>query len=221
MRSMLSGAIVVAMLLVAQVASAQFAPFGMADSQSRMTAGPGMSQPSGIPHLAGIPQPQPMPQAAGAAYATATDYPQPSSSPIVDPAVQLASAQEPLSDIGASCATGGCDVGCDLGGDCGCGESCGCGIGCGSSCGCCTAPVWAHRCGVFGEYLYLRPRNAEIVYAVPFNGPVTSPPDAAIQIIGFIDHDKITGKILNRFQMTRRTSVSGLCLIIQILQDGG
>lgn len=47
----------------------------------------------------------------------------------------------------------------------GCGAACG---GCGDCCDCC--PGWCHRINVFGEFLYLRPRNAEIAYAVPVNG---------------------------------------------------
>lgn len=59
-----------------------------------------------------------------------------------------------------------------------CGEpTCGCegngGCGCND---CCCCPGWCHRIQVFGEFLYLRPRNAEIAYAVgvdnvPTNGP--------------------------------------------------
>jgi hypothetical protein len=33
-------------------------------------------------------------------------------------------------------------------------------------------PVYAHRTSVFGEYLYIRPRNAEVAYALPIDGPV-------------------------------------------------
>jgi hypothetical protein len=41
---------------------------------------------------------------------------------------------------------------------------------CGSGCcdDCCSG--WCHRINVFGEFLYLRPRNAEIAYAVPIDG---------------------------------------------------
>jgi hypothetical protein len=48
--------------------------------------------------------------------------------------------------------------------------ACGCEGGYGGSCcdDCCSG--WCHRINVFGEFLYLRPRNAEIAYAVPFNG---------------------------------------------------
>lgn len=188
MRSKLTGAIAVAVLLVTQVASAQYANYGIADAATYVAAVPGMSQVPGSP------------QAPGVAYATATDYPQ--APPVVDSAVQLASAAQPLPDMGGSCATGACDMGgcdvggcdlggCDLGADCGCGQDCGCSIGCGTGCGCgcCETPIWAHRCGVFGEYLWIRPRNADITYAVPFNGPVTSPPDPAIQIgpVGMVD----------------------------------
>ncbi len=33
-------------------------------------------------------------------------------------------------------------------------------------------PVYVHRTGVFGEFLYMRPRNAEVAYALPIDGPV-------------------------------------------------
>jgi hypothetical protein len=65
-----------------------------------------------------------------------------------------------------------------------CGQGCGDGCGgcdscqpCGSACAC-RPPVWH----LFGEYLSLRPRNAEVAYAVPFNGPIGSPPAVPIQI---------------------------------------
>lgn len=33
-------------------------------------------------------------------------------------------------------------------------------------------PYWRHRTGIYGDFLYLRPRNAEVPYAVPIDGPV-------------------------------------------------
>ncbi len=49
-----------------------------------------------------------------------------------------------------------------------CGTSCGNACGCGSygACGCCESP-FRHRSGLFGEFLYLRPRDTEIALAVP------------------------------------------------------
>jgi hypothetical protein len=35
-----------------------------------------------------------------------------------------------------------------------------------------TTPFYAHRASVFGEFLYIRPRNAEVAYALPIDGPV-------------------------------------------------
>lgn len=43
---------------------------------------------------------------------------------------------------------------------------------CGDCCYPCSPPYWSHKTGVWGEYLYLRPRNAEVPYAVPIDGPV-------------------------------------------------
>ncbi|MBL9122241.1 MAG: hypothetical protein JNG90_01325 [Planctomycetaceae bacterium] len=37
---------------------------------------------------------------------------------------------------------------------------------------CCAPPYWRHQTSIWGEYLYLRPRNAEVPYAVPIDGPV-------------------------------------------------
>ncbi|HUT09555.1 MAG TPA: Lpg1974 family pore-forming outer membrane protein [Thermoguttaceae bacterium] len=47
------------------------------------------------------------------------------------------------------------------------------------------------RIGVFGEFLYMRPRNAEIVFAVPFDGPIAPPPAVPIQTgrAGVVDPD--------------------------------
>jgi hypothetical protein len=60
---------------------------------------------------------------------------------------------------------------CGSCGDCGgCGDSCG---GCGSGCGCCCPETpFAHRSGIFGEYLLLRPRDQEVAIAVPSQVPV-------------------------------------------------
>jgi hypothetical protein len=48
----------------------------------------------------------------------------------------------------------------------GCSDACGQGDCC---CDCCC-PGWCHRINIFGEFLYLRARNAEIAYAVPVDG---------------------------------------------------
>jgi hypothetical protein len=63
---------------------------------------------------------------------------------------------------------------------CGAGVSCGDGCGgCGGGCGgCCQG--WCHRVNVFGEFLYLRARNAEVAYAVPIDGGLL-PGDPVIQ----------------------------------------
>src|SRR5262245_49850213 len=36
---------------------------------------------------------------------------------------------------------------------------------------CCAAPFGC-KFGLFGEFMYLRPRNADINYATPFDGPI-------------------------------------------------
>jgi hypothetical protein len=73
------------------------------------------------------------------------------------------------------------DGNCAIDGDCGdnaCREACG---------SCCS--VSGLR--VFGDFLYLRPRNAEVVYAVPFDGPVVPPPAVPVQVgrIATVDPD--------------------------------
>jgi len=61
--------------------------------------------------------------------------------------------------------------------------------GCSSCCATklCAWPKWQF----FAEALYMRARDAEVVYGVPFNGPVTSPPDPPIQVgrTGVVDFD--------------------------------
>ena len=115
------------------------------------------------------------------------------------------------SDPAAGCSDVGCaDSGTNWGSVAGCGiepgiangsfggglfgNGCGtapCDGGCGGSCNlCCSMPVWQHRTGLFGEYLYLRPRDAEVAYAVPIDGPIVPPPAAnPIQVgsIGVVD----------------------------------
>jgi hypothetical protein len=74
----------------------------------------------------------------------------------------------------ASVSSGDCRS-CEVCSDGACGD-------CGS-CACC--PV-AAGCGrkwhLFGDFLYLRPRDAEVAYGVPIDGPVTQPDDAKFQI---------------------------------------
>ncbi len=56
---------------------------------------------------------------------------------------------------------------------------------------CCCGPMWRF----FGDYLYLRPRSAEVTYAVPFDGPVTPEGDVPVQVgrIGLVDPDYSSG----------------------------
>jgi len=61
--------------------------------------------------------------------------------------------------------------------------------------GCCEDYACGDRCGprwrIYGDFLYLRPRNAEVVYAVPFEGPITPPPAVPVQVgrIALVDPD--------------------------------
>lgn len=105
-----------------------------------------------------------------------------------DPVARSAAWQEPGDDETAGDGSL-LDSNYDCGEGCGCEGLCdSCGEGCpGVACGCTCAPSWQF----FGDFLCLRPRNAEVVYGVPFNGPVTSPPDVPIQIggLGLTDYD--------------------------------
>ncbi len=46
---------------------------------------------------------------------------------------------------------------------------------CSGDCGSCSGCGWCHKFAAFGEFLYLRARDAEVAYAVPVDGPVTDP----------------------------------------------
>jgi len=51
----------------------------------------------------------------------------------------------------------------------------------------CCAPCWRF----FGEFLYLRPRDAEVAFAVPIDGAIVPPPAVPIQVgpTGIVDPD--------------------------------
>ncbi|HVX59408.1 MAG TPA: Lpg1974 family pore-forming outer membrane protein [Pirellulales bacterium] len=68
---------------------------------------------------------------------------------------------------GGGCLTGNCTTGsCTTGR---CATNC---------CTECCEPFWAHRSGFFGEFMILRPRGADVAYALPRNGvdPATAVP---------------------------------------------
>lgn len=72
----------------------------------------------------------------------------------------------------------------------GCAGACSTGC-CGGGCG-----IWAHYTSVFSEFLYLRPRNADIAYAVPIDGPIVqAPANNPLQVgrIAVVDPDFETG----------------------------
>ncbi len=68
-------------------------------------------------------------------------------------------------------------------------------LDCGKAVSDCSQPFWAHRTGVFGEYLLLRPRDAEVAFAVPFNGAIFPPPNNPIQVgpVALVDPDYSSG----------------------------
>jgi hypothetical protein len=57
----------------------------------------------------------------------------------------------------------------------------------------CVSP-WAHRSGVFAEFLYLRSRDGEVAYAVPVDGAIVPPP-SAVQAgpVALVDQDYSPG----------------------------
>lgn len=59
--------------------------------------------------------------------------------------------------------------------------------GCGDYCGDCG---WSHRLNVFGEFLYLRARDAEVVYASEIDGPILAgAPGLQAGPLGIVDQD--------------------------------
>ena len=54
---------------------------------------------------------------------------------------------------------------------------------------------WCHCVSVWGEYLYLRPRNAEVAYGVPIDGAIIPSPVNPVQVgrIGMVDPDFSSG----------------------------
>src|SRR5262245_59204189 len=66
-----------------------------------------------------------------------------------------------------------------------------CGVSGCTSCEPCGG-LWAHTCTVYASALYLRPRNADVAYAVPIDGPITqNPPSNPLQVgpVGIVDPD--------------------------------
>lgn len=80
-----------------------------------------------------------------------------------------------ISDTGGGCVEADCgiepDCGIEAAASSGCGDS-GCGGGCGP----------ATQLRLYGEFLYLRSRNAEVAYAVPVDGPIAPTLGNGIQI---------------------------------------
>jgi len=74
---------------------------------------------------------------------------------------------------------------------------------------CCKPPHLA----LFGEFLYLRARDAEVAYGVPIDGPIVGPPtNFPIQIgrVGVVDHDHDAGfRVGARYYLDACSSVSG------------
>jgi hypothetical protein len=111
----------------------------------------------------------------------------PSAAPAAIPAEMpptLAAPLETSDDDGGQLWSDACD---------GVGDPCvgSCGTVCTNTCG-----LWSHRSSIHASVLYLRPRNLDVAYAVPIDGPVTSSPaNSPLQIggVGVVDHDYQSG----------------------------
>ncbi|MDA0660351.1 MAG: Lpg1974 family pore-forming outer membrane protein [Planctomycetota bacterium] len=131
-----------------------------------------------IPNSAGIRQPQ-RSQPVGVTMELSDEFPLVTSAGHEFP-VGTNDAFD-LSPGGGCAEIGSCQTGCGT-----CGP---CDVGIRGVDSCCP-PVWRHRSGAFGEYLYLRPREAEVVYAVPIDGPIfVQPGNNPIQVgpLGMVD----------------------------------
>ncbi len=61
---------------------------------------------------------------------------------------------------------------------------------CGMGCDSCDDCGWSNRWNVFGEFLYLRPRDAETAYATILNGPIVAgAPGVQVGRTGVLDYD--------------------------------
>jgi len=80
--------------------------------------------------------------------------------------------------------------------------------GCDSGCG----GGYCHCWSVFGEFLYMRPRDAEVAYAVPIDGNITDPSDPVFQVgeVAVVDPDYQPGF---RFGFTRTCSECSLVAV--------
>ena len=61
---------------------------------------------------------------------------------------------------------------------------------CAGECQSCTDCGWCYKVGVFADFLYLRPRDAEVAFATEVNGPVVSPlnsPPIEVGRVGMTD----------------------------------
>ena len=94
---------------------------------------------------------------------------------------------ESLSLADPAVSTASCELGCDA--SCpGC-DACGFVEGTCHKKKCCDP--WAHH-AVYGGFLYTRPRDADVSYGVPINGPITAPPaNNPLQVgsVGTVDPD--------------------------------
>lgn len=115
-------------------------------------------EPSGPAGYAG-----PAPQ-YGSAYGQPAGYPYPGQPVAYDPAAEDGK-ESGAYDAALSGEEGyvPCDEGCGT---------------CDACAPCCCPPAWEHRCGMFGDFLYLHANNADVTYAIIRDGvdPATAVP---------------------------------------------
>jgi hypothetical protein len=80
------------------------------------------------------------------------------------------------------------DTTLDLGGTGACDGTCS-----GTCASCCRSGGYEGHIGAFGEFLFLRARDAEVAYAVPFNGPITGGAPIQVGPVGVGDMDFQSG----------------------------
>ena len=115
-----------------------------------------------------------------------------------------------MTQCDSDCGPAACD---SLGGGASCVGICGDQAACGGGCG-----IWAHTSSVSASFLYLRPRNADIAYAVPIDGPIAqAPANNPIQIggVGVVDpgYETAFGASVN-LALNSMTSLYGEVMVL-------
>jgi hypothetical protein len=163
----------VALLAIASQSAVSYGQLGWLGQGQQSAAPQGyyVPQQPAIPHAA-MPQPPGAVSQAPLALMATAPQPQVAQVPQVPAGVTpqmvlMAARQNPAAACGSADTGAGCGIG-------------GCGGG-----SCCGLP----RVIVYGDFLYIRPRDADVAYGVPFNGAATPPGMTPIQTgpVGVVD----------------------------------